>query len=112
MKNPREIVTVKEGAEYVVPTYFIDENGLQDGEGVQVKFCKGSKEDESIFRQEGVITESLIQLCRQSIVDLNTNDLFDKHNELIIAHMDAALLAVKARQDDRKARGVQATYKK
>lgn len=111
MKNPTELITVVEAIEYQLPTYFVTEEGLQDGAGLTIKFCKGNKADASAFRQEGVLTESLIEAARKFILSVNKGDLFDKHNEMTIAHLDAALASIKARADERKARGVQGTYK-
>lgn len=111
MKNPKELIVVKDGAEYTLPTYFVDENGLQDGVGINIKICKGAKDNPKIFRQEGVITESVLEMCRQYLVSVNKGDLLDKHSELAIAHIDAALKELQTRQEERKARGVWQTYK-
>ena len=64
MKNPRVIETVIEGASYNVPTYKVTNDGIEDGNGVEILFCKGNKEDDSIFRQEGIFTETLIQTAK------------------------------------------------
>ena len=111
MRKPTELTVVKEGAEYIVPTYFVTEQGLQDGAGLTIKFCKGSRDDENIPRQEGVVTESMIELCLQSIVSVNIGQLRDEYSERAVMHIKEALKAVQERQADRRSRGVQGTYK-
>jgi hypothetical protein len=57
MKNPKVLLTVNEGADYVLPTYRVTDNGIEDGEGLGIRFCKGDKSDPSKPRQEGFFTK-------------------------------------------------------
>lgn len=112
MKNPKQLTTVKEGATYKVPTYFVNHNGLQDGAGMEIHFCKGNKEDENVLRQEGLITETVIQLAKQYLESVNKGDFTCRENSIAITKLDEALMWINKRAEDRKSRGVEATYKK
>ena len=65
MKNPKLIETIIEGALYKVPTFKVTNEGIDDGSGIEIVFCKGNKEDETVLRQEGMFTETLIQTAKQ-----------------------------------------------
>lgn len=54
MKHPQIIETVIEGATYKVPTYVVTNEGMQDGAGIEIVFCKGNKEDENVLRHRKV----------------------------------------------------------
>jgi hypothetical protein len=43
MNNPRNLEVVKEGAIYNVPTFKVTNEGMTDGEGMTINFCKGNK---------------------------------------------------------------------
>lgn len=112
MKNPRVIETVIEGATYNVPTFKVTNEGLEDGSGTQIVFCKGNKEDESVLRQEGFFTETLIQTAKQYLESVNVGPLASRETSMVITKLDEALMWIQKRADDRKLRGVQGTYQK
>ncbi len=112
MNNPRNLEVVKEGAIYNVPTFKVTNEGMTDGEGMTINFCKGNKEDESVFRQEGVFTETLLQVALQYLQSVNVGELASRDTSLAITHIEDALLRIGKRASDRELRGVQGTYKK
>ena len=112
MKNPKLLETIIEGATYKAPTYKVTNEGIEDGEGIEIKFCKGNKEDESKLRQEGVFPEVLIQTAKQYLESVNVGELHSKETDMVIIKLDEALMWIAKRAEDRKLRGVQTTYKK
>lgn len=112
MKNPKQIDTIIEGATYQVPTYKVTNNGIEDGEGIEILFCKGNKEDENILRQEGMFTETLIQTAKQYLESVNVGVMSTRETSMVITKLDEALMWINKRAEDRKLRGVQATYQK
>lgn len=112
MNNPRSIETIIAGAAYKVPTYKVTDEGIVDGDGTQIIFCKGNKEDSEAFRQEGVFTETLIQTAKQYLESVNVGELASRDTSMVITKLDEALMWINKRAEDRKIRGVQATYKK
>lgn len=112
MKNPRLIESIVDGATYNIPTYFVNNEGLQDGAGIELKFCKGNKEDENTLRQEGFFTESLIQVCKQYLESVNVGPLANREASMAITKLDEALMWINKRAEDRKIRGVQGIYQK
>jgi hypothetical protein len=112
MKEPKIIETVKEGATYKVPTYKITNNGIEDGSGIEILFCKGNKEDETAFRQEGMFTETLIQTAKQYLESVNVGQMASRETSMVITKLDEALMWINKRSEDRRLRGVQATYQK
>jgi hypothetical protein len=112
MKNPRLLETVVEGATYNIPTYKVTNEGLVDGAGATITFCKGNKEDESILRQEGFFTETLIQVAKQYLESVNIGPMSTRETSMVITKLDEALMWIQKRSDDRALRGVQGTYKK
>lgn len=112
MKNPKIIIPVIEGATYSVPTYKVTNEGIQDGEGIKILFCKGNKDDESALRQEGLFTETIIQTAKQYLESVNVGALASRETSMAITKLDEALMWIQKRTDDRQLRGVQSTYKK
>jgi hypothetical protein len=112
MKNPKLIETIIEGAIYNIPTYKVTNDGIEDGDGIQVVFCKGNKEDEKALRQEGVFTETLIQTAKQYLESVNIGELANREASIVITKLDEALMWINKRAEDRKLRGVQNTYRK
>ena len=111
MKNAKVLETVIEGAVYNVPTYKIDNEGIHDGAGIQIVFCKGNKEDESALRQEGMFTETLIQVAKQYLESVNVGAMATRETWMVITKLDEALMWIDKRSNDRKLREVQGTYK-
>lgn len=72
MKNPKILTTINTGSSYILPTYRISDVGIEDGDGLTMRFCKGNKSDSTVFRQECVFTESLIQLAKQYLESVNS----------------------------------------
>jgi hypothetical protein len=112
MKNPRQIETVVPGAIFIVPTYRMSDAGILDSKSVELKFCKGSKDDPTINRQEGFFTETLIQACKMFLEDVNSGKLASRDTSMAITKLDEALMWLKKRSDDRVLREVKDTYHK
>lgn len=113
MKNPRIIQT--DGTDNVwvfyVPTYKVTDNGIEDGEGTIIKLCRGDKSDPSKPRQEGLFTETLLQVCLQYLQGVNVGALANRDTSIAITHIEDALLRIGKRAEDRKLREVQGSYK-
>ena len=112
MKNPKIIEEFIPGTTYFVPTYRVTNDGIEDGEGINIDFCKGNKEDENIYRQEGLFTETLIQVAKQYLESVNIGEIATRETSMVITKLDEALMWINKRSEDRKLRGVQATYQK
>jgi hypothetical protein len=114
MKNPKSITTTGPDNfwEFNVPTFLVDNDGLQDGGGATIKLCRGDKADESKPRQEGMFTETLLQVCKQYLEGVNVGPLASRENSMAITKIDEALLWIGKRAEDRKLREVQGTYQK
>ncbi len=111
MKNPKLIETVIEGATYKIPTYKVTNEGMVDGDGIEIVFCKGNREDESALRQEGMFTETLIQTAKQYLESVNVGVMATRETSMVITKLDEALMWIDKRANDRKLREVQGTYK-
>jgi hypothetical protein len=112
MKNPKQIETLVEGVTYKLPTYKVTSQGIEDGEGVTILFCKGDRNDESKLRQEGVFTETLLQTALQYLQSVNIGPLSTRETSMAITKIDEALMWINKRAEDRKLREVQGTYQK
>lgn len=112
MKNPKVLGIVQDGATYNLPTYAVTNEGIQDGEGLTLKFCKGNKEDENVLRQEGVFSETLIQSVKMYLESVNVGQMSSRETSMVITKLDEALMWMQKRTDDRILRGVQGTYQK
>lgn len=112
MTNPKEVLTIKEGATYSIPLYAVADTGIVDSGRAVIRFCKGNKENKEIFRQEGLFTESLIAVAKEYLQDVNVGELASRETSMAITKLDEALMWINKRADDRKLRGVQATYNK
>lgn len=112
MVDPKEIRTVKEGATYLVPTFeVIDGEGLRLYGNREIKFVKGDKSDLSKFRQPGFMTETLLTVCKEYLIDVSTGDLRDQETQEAITYIRQAITALHNRAERRKAAGVQGTMK-
>jgi hypothetical protein len=112
MKNPKVITTLREKSTYMVPTYYVDNEGLQDANPFEIQFCKGNKEDESVFRQPGFFTETLIAVAKKYLEENNVGDLASRETAVAITKLDEALMWLNKRAEDRALRNVQGTYQK
>lgn len=110
--HPRKIEEVVKGAIYNIPTYKVENEGIVDGSGTQIKFCKGNKSDESVLRQEGVFTETLIQTAKEYLESVNVGEMATRETSMAITKLDEALMWINKRAEDRILRGVQGTYSK
>lgn len=111
MINPRAIQKIDNWT-YMVPTYKVTNEGIQDGEGMIIRLCHGNKEDESVERQEGLFTETLLEMITQYLEAVNVGDLRNRDTSIAITAVEDALLRLGKRAADRQLRGVQATYQK
>lgn len=112
MKNPRQLEVIAAGAEYFVPTYVVTNDGIIDGAGQTIKFCKGDKNDGSVFRQEGVFTETLLQVAKEYLESVNKGEMATRETSMAITKLDECLMWINKRAEDRRLRGVQGTYQK
>lgn len=96
---------------YRIPTYKVTNDGIEDGEGIILKLCRGNKADENVPRQEGVFSESLLEAVRQYLTSQNTGELSNPYTTMAIEAIKDAQDALGTRAAERKARGVQGTYK-
>ncbi len=112
MRNPRDINQV-DNWNYVVPLYEVTDEGVKEVEKAEsITLCRGSKVDKSVARQEGMFTETLLQVCLEYLQGVNTGELANRDTSIAITHIEDALLRLNKRQEDRKLRNVQATYQK
>jgi hypothetical protein len=112
MNNPKVLEQIVEGATYKIPTYKIGDNGVEDGTGMTIYFCKGNKESSNIMRQEGVFTETLIKLAKTYLESVNVGEMATRETAMAITKLDEALMWIDKRTQDRILRGVQNTYQK
>jgi len=112
MNNPKVIEVVIAGATYKMPSYKVTNEGIENGAGVEIVFCKGNKEDETVLRQEGVFTETLIQTAKEYLESVNVGEMATRETSMVITKLDEALMWIAKRSEDRKLRGVQSTYQK
>jgi len=112
MKNPREINVILDGASYSIPTFKVTEEGIEDAGFYEILFCKGDKSNPVVFRQEGVFTETLIEVAKRYLESVNKGELATREASMVITKLDEALMWIQKRADDRKLRGVQSTYQK
>ncbi len=112
MTDPKIIHALNPGAKYRVPTYKVTNEGIEDGYGVVIDFCKGNKLDENILRQEGVFTETLLQVSKEYLQVVNKDDMATLETTEAIKNIELALFWLGKRAEERKSRDVQGTYKK
>lgn len=113
MRNPKDVTTLHDKSTYALPYYLVTDEGIQNAKlDTIVNFCKGNKEDDSVPRQGGVFVESLLEVCRKYLVENNVGDLASRETSIAITKIEEAQLWLGKRAEDRKARGVQATYQK
>ncbi len=110
--HPQIIETVIAGATYKVPTYVVTNEGIQDGSGITITFCKGNKGDETALRQEGVFSETLIKAVKTFLETVNVGEMASVETSTAIAKLDESIFWIGKRAEDRKLRGVQGTYQK
>lgn len=117
MKNmelyPQNIETEIKGASYLVPGFEVTNEGLKETDiRFHIDFCKGNKDDDTVFRQAGFFTETLVAVAKKYLEDVNVGELASRETALAITKLDEALFWIGKRAADRKARGVQGSYQK
>ncbi len=112
MKNPKQIDTVVNKAVYIIPTFQVTDNGLEDAEPYSLQFCKGNKDDRETLRLTGFLTETLISVSKRYLEENNVGELSTRETSMAITKLDEALMWLQRRGEDRLARGVQGTYQK
>lgn len=112
MQNPKAITIETPKSTYGVPVFEVTNEGLVDAGIELVRFCKGNKEDESVPRQKGFFTETLISVAKKYLEENNVGDLASRETSMAITKLDEALMWIQKRADDRALRGVQGTYQK
>lgn len=113
MKNPKLIKTngLSNFWSWKVPTYKVTNEGIEDSSTLTIDLCRGNKLDENDPRQQGVFTETLLQVCKQYLEGVNIGNMSTRETSMAITKIDEALMWIQKRADDRKLREVQATYK-
>lgn len=111
MRNPRDIKQIDPWT-YEVPTYRVTDNGIEDGEPMIIKLCRGDKADAEKPRQEGLFTETIFEIGVQYLTAVNKGELANRDTSIAITHAEDALLRLGKRAQDRAIRGVQGTYQK
>lgn len=112
MENPRNIKTHIPKSTYIVPTFQVTNEGIIDGDSFELQFCKGNKEDETIPRQMGFFTESLLEVCAQYLRENNVGELSNREGAVAITKIEEAIMWLNKRKEDRTIRGVLGTYQK
>lgn len=112
MKNPRQVEVIKEGASYLLPTYEVTNNSIVDGLGSMIHFCKGSTNDENIFKQEGMFTESLLTVVKLYLESVNVGEMKTEYTTEAIKNIQLALMWIDQRRIDRENRKILGTYQK
>src|SRR5687768_401324 len=102
MKNPKQILTIQEKATYAVPTYTVTNEGLKDHDEALIHFCKGNKEDDTIFRQSGFFTETIIAVAKRYLEENNVGELATRETSTAITKLDEALMWLNKRAEDRQ----------
>ena len=111
MKNPRDIEKVNNW-NFIVPTYKITNNGVEDATPHVINLCRGDENNENSPRQTGLFTETLLQVAVEYLQSVNTGELANRDTSIAITHIEDAILRLNKRAEDRKISGVQATYNK
>jgi len=112
MRKPTEIEVLNPKASYEVPKYKVTEKGLEFCGVEIIRFVKGNKADTTQFRQEGLVTESLIEVVKMYLDDNNIGDLKNPFTTKMIEHLDAISDLIEERKNNRESRGVLGTYNK
>ena len=115
MSNTNEPMfgVVRGGSFYKLPVFEI-----KTGEGLtitedkyDIRFVKGSKDDEQIYRQSGIRIADLLAMCAHHLESVN-NDVPNGHTEEAIVKITDALNLLETRRKDRENRDVVDTYNK
>lgn len=97
---------------YRVPTYKVTDEGIVEGEWIIISLCRGDKADPSKPRQEGVFSETLLEVVIQYLQSVNTGELQSRETSVAITNIEQGQMWLGKRAQDRQARGVQGSYQK
>jgi hypothetical protein len=111
MQNPRDIQML-DAWNFIIPTYTVTDEGITDGPGIQIEFCRGDKSNPEVPRQNGVFVESLLEAIVQRLKSVNVGDLASRETSTGITNLEQGQMWLEKRANDRKIRGVQGTYQK
>lgn len=114
--SDKTIVEKVEEHLYTIPLYSVEKGKgivLQEQKLI-VPFVRGSKvEGENIFpKQDGVLVEQLLEVCRQHLVSVNVGQLASRETSLAITGIEEAMLRLYQREYNRKKAGTLGTYQK
>lgn len=98
---------------YELPIMTITDSGLEhSGIFVDLPIVRGSKLGEGVEKQDGVITEHLLQVAVEYLSAVNVGEMRTRETSLAITKIEEALMWIEARRKNREKRGVLSTYKK
>jgi len=100
-----------EKGRFILPTFRVTENGLNVAGELLIQFVKGNKADENAYRQDGVTSETLLEMMVQYQAHLCSLIPSAQGSEAL-QHLQAALACVQRRTADRTERVVVGTYEK
>lgn len=106
------MIVSKDGAIYTLPIYGVNENGLTLKGQQIINFVKGSKDDKSIYRQDGIISEDLVKVLLHYIQTVNVGDLKSVYGDEQEFHLKKILESIENRKNKRISEGTFQTYKK
>lgn len=96
---------------YLLEEYTVDKGLKVIGEK-ELKLLRGSSLGEGIPKQDGFLTEQLLQVAKEYLESVNVGELKTQDSTFAIEAIKDALFFLNRRAEDRKKRGVQTTYKK
>jgi hypothetical protein len=112
MHDPKQVEVLNPKATYELPRYKVTKDGLEKVKAGEIlRFVKGSKNDPTQFRQEGVVTESVVTAVKMYLEENNVGKLENEYTTQMIKHLQAVLDLIDERAANRAGRGVQGTYK-
>lgn len=112
MKNPTDITIVDPGFRYEIPVYGVEDTGIVDIIDSQIQFCRGDKSDPGKPRNTGFFVESLLAVAIHRLQTVNQGELATHETAVAITKLEEALMWLEKRSRDRKARGVEQTYRR
>jgi hypothetical protein len=102
--------------QYAVPLYSVEEGKgiVLSGKVIDIDFVRGSivTEENTLPKQDGVLVEQLLEVCRQHLVSVNVGQLASHETSLAITAIEEAMLRLYQREYNRKKAGTLGTYKK
>jgi hypothetical protein len=111
MSIMKPIAADLEKGQFMLPIFSVTENGLQPASTHLLRFVKGNKADENAYRQDGLTTETLLEMLVQYQAHLCSLIPSAQGSEAL-QYLQAALACIQRRTADRTERGVLGTYEK